>query len=124
MRYTSKTFFTDPSLELSSSVAEHCQHPTPDGRYYFGFKLGSHYEGAGILYDFGSKRVVETGIYVNGKLSGFGRRVEAKSNSEEIGYYMEGRKEGVFSMVQAGQQKFIEFSKDKLVNENKRDETL
>jgi hypothetical protein len=26
-------------------------------------------------------------------------------------------------VVQAGQQKFIEFSKDKLVNENKKDET-
>jgi hypothetical protein len=40
-----------------------------------------------------------------------------------VGFYAEGRKEGVFFVVQAGQQKYIEFSKDKLVNENKRDET-
>ena len=81
MRYTTKSFFTDPSLEQTSSVPEHCQHPSPDGTYYFGFKLGGQYEGAGLLYDFGSKRVIEAGIYMNGKLEGFGKRIDIKTNA-------------------------------------------
>lgn len=69
------------------------------------------------------KRIIEAGVYINGKLEGFGKRFDSKNNSEDIGFYVEGKKEGVFYVVQAGQQKFIEFSKDKLVNENKKDET-
>lgn len=87
MRYTTKSFFSDPSLELSSSIAEHYQHPCSDGRYYFGLKLNNQFEGVGLLYDFGSKRIIETGIYINGKLEGYGKRIDIKSNSEEIGFY-------------------------------------
>lgn len=61
-------------------------------------------------------------MYRSGKMSGFGMKIDLVSRFEEIGFYIDGKKDGIFFVKKLGQVKFCEYSKGNLIVEDKRGE--
>lgn len=54
-------------------------------------------------------------MYRSGKLNGFGIKIDLISRFEEIGFYIDGKKDGIFFVKKSGAAKFCEYSKGSLI---------
>lgn len=61
-------------------------------------------------------------MYRSGKMNGFGMKIDIASRFEEIGLYIDGKKDGIFFVKKSGYVKFSEYSKDTMLVEDKRGE--
>ena len=64
------------------------------------------------------------GIYRSGKLNGFGVKIDLVSRFEEMGFYIDGKKDGIFFVKKSGMTNFCEYSKGSLIVQDKRGEKI
>jgi len=80
--------------------------------------IGNQHDGLGLVYDFKTNTPCEAGTYCDGILQGYGAKIDRKVNFQEIGFFEQGKREGIFRVIQGGKAKFTEFRKGTLVIED------